>query len=91
MVAGDVVNGVAAAGVTINFTPAAGVECLISYVSGSSTNGYGLNDGVNTSDPVVSTSRINDMSNMKLFITNTVWFFASPDAGPRGYSGVQIK
>lgn len=96
MAVGDVVNGIATDGNTITFTPALGVECLISSVFGRAAGAYVI-DGV-------SIAYIGNLGNAdalmepqdrvtKTFINNTNYYYgtASPAGNNSGYSGLQIK
>lgn len=91
MAVGDVVNGIGALGAGLDFQPAAGVECLISYVSDEGAP-FQLFNGVNGSR---QTGYINAgiIGNpLKLFITNSIYLRIVALAGVRaGYSGITIK
>jgi hypothetical protein len=96
MAVGDVVNGLATDGNTITFTPAAGVECILTSVLGRAAGAY-LTDGV-------SIGYIGNLGNadafmepqdrvVKVFINNTNYYYstASPAGNNSGYTGLQIK
>jgi hypothetical protein len=98
MTVGDVVNGILqAANGTINFQPAAGVECVIFTFSGGNTSaGCGIKDGTYSSRTEYGFSGTNAVGSrnphtMKLCINNTNYFFAAANNYPPAYSGVQIK
>lgn len=98
MAVGDVVNGILqAASGTINFQPAAGVECIIFTCSGGNTSaGNGLTDGTYTSRSDFSSSGTNayggrNPHNLKLCVNNTNYLYAAANNYPPAYSGVQIK
>ena len=92
MAVGDVVNGMAAAGAALTFTPAVGVECLI-----SSIGSYG--NWVQIANAVFGVSLIFNMTilggvnvNMKLFINNTNYIaMVAAGAANNSYTGIQIK
>ena len=95
MTAGDVVNGMGAAGAAIAFQPAAGVEVLISFPIWDVNGGYiQMTDGVNTTTGTLHpTNRIQgNVAEMKFFINNTRYLSIPLFVGSiHGYTGMQTK
>jgi len=98
MAVGDVVNGIlAGSGVSLNFQPAAGVECVIFSCFGRTTT---VNIGLTNSggggavytefDDSVNLGARN-MCNVKIAITNSNYLTVYSSATGSGYSGIQIK
>ena len=97
MVVGDVVSGQStAAGVSVTFQPAVGVEVAItSFFGGTSSFYIALSDGV-----LNSVVNMNDSSNtvgqrnpcnIKMMINNSLYLLTYANSYPAGYSGIQIK
>lgn len=88
MAVGDVVSGISGNNAALTFQPAAGVECLITIVTG------GFNGGI--SNGLVSSSNMfvnANQGNIKLFVNNTNYLvIGAGGAGFYGaYTGIQIK
>ena len=94
MAVGDVVSGIAAAGIALTFQPAATIECVIKScgmsgvaqqpnITNGVTSGAFLSDGLN--------GRRSEFNNMSVFINNTNYFTIPGNAGVNVYSGIQIK
>lgn len=94
MAVGDIVSGQdnVPAG-TFTFQPAAGVEIMITWVTGYSLSYYGLTDGANTSLSFAgyNTTEYFGGNNTKLGITNALYFTVNANATYGGFSGIQIK
>jgi hypothetical protein len=91
MAVGDVVNGIGAASTRIDFQPAAGVEIMISYNSGSSVTVAGLTNGIVDSPSLNIASLPSVLTNTKMFINNTNYLYIEAAGQCRGYTGIQIK
>tara|TARA_R110000824_G_C15010042_1_gene657210 strand:- start:48 stop:353 length:306 start_codon:yes stop_codon:yes gene_type:complete len=101
MTVGDVIQGLATASNTgIIFTPASGVQCMISTITGYLTNDAWIctTDGTLQSTRSFMTQGAGDPNNfdgMKLFITNAQYFqiVAHGLSGypVLGFTGIQIK
>jgi hypothetical protein len=87
MVAGDVVNGVSAAG--FDFRPAATVECAITSF-GNFNAWVSLTDGtadINCQQAIAQWTN----GNVKYMITNSIWFRMRTSVDGSAFSGIQIK
>ena len=92
MTAGDVVNGISSANTTLDFQPAAGVECVITSVGREATNtGFGLYDGTTLASDTPAANL--NTRKMKLWINNTRYFrIEATGAATNGsYTGIQTK
>ncbi len=91
MAVGDVVNGMGAAGVTLNFQPAGSTECMISSVLCVSAWRINITNGVLTPSSV-NDATLSNQENIKLFINNTNYLTVTLHASyAQAYSGLQIK
>ena len=94
MAIGDIINGIGAAtGIFYYFTPAVGVEIMITAVLGDGTSVYGgLSNGVVNSYTKVSDSAEFGAANSKIGINNTNYLvYYSGSVTPPSYTGIQIK
>jgi len=90
---GDIVNGISDTDTALSFTPAAGVEvCITSVVrDGVTAARFGLKDASQQSgDPIDGT--LSGNQNIKIFVTNTIFFFISATTGTleTGFSGITV-
>ena len=93
MVAGDVVNGLAAViSTALTFQPAASVEVMVSTV-GSYNVIFDVTNGVNAGMLSFSAgTETGNSVNMKLFINNTNYLSVRASGGQfTNFSGIQIK
>ena len=91
MAIGDVV-GLRTAGNLI-FTPAAGVEIMVSQFSPSQAPDYIMlqdSAGFSSIMYIVNSTGNANTANMKIFITNSLWI-QSYAAGGNSFTGIQIK
>lgn len=98
MAVGDVVSGIGAAATILDFQPAAGVECVITYVSSTAQAGNQhaahVYDGTNQDTGVFySDANLVYTGPIKIFINNTNYLrLTAPPAGLKAsYTGVQTK
>jgi hypothetical protein len=92
MVVGDIVNGIGAIATYTYFQPAAGVEVMVTSITGRNTVYGGLYDGVTSSTGYVSLNSVGfDGTNAKIGITNTNYLVYYSSTVPSCFSGVQIK
>lgn len=88
MAAGDVVAGISAVNASLQFTPAAGVEVMISQIGGGGNSARILN-GANYTTLIGLTAD----SPIKLFLNNSFGLHIDAQGAGAygGYSGIQIK
>ena len=94
MAVGDIINGIDTSTSTyIYFQPAVGVEIIITFSGGIGTSVQaGIYDGVNVGTAKVSDNAdYSEGGNMKIGITNTIYYTMYSNSGSLGYSGIQIK
>jgi hypothetical protein len=92
MAAGDAVVGMVAATTWLTFTPAAGVEVMITCFMGASSVYVGQNDGVlDTYSNFVSNNVGTTNFNTKIVCTNAQSLKMYSTTLPSAYSGIQIK
>tara|TARA_R110000744_G_scaffold248272_1_gene364671 strand:+ start:608 stop:898 length:291 start_codon:yes stop_codon:yes gene_type:complete len=96
MAIGDIINDQEApsGGLTwYTFQPAAGVDIVITSVSGQGTDCRGgLSDGVNQSDAkLYDQAEFASGQNTKFGINNTNYLIFYDNAGGPSFSGIQIK
>lgn len=91
MTVGDTISAVGAAGAAVTYTPAAGVETMITWVS-DRTDGHQINNGTDATQ-VVLYSNVNVISgSLKLFVKNSVYLvIQGTSAQSKGYTGIQTK
>jgi len=70
MAVGDIVGGISADNTTLEFTPAAGVEVVITSVNSIAAQPPRLTDGTLDSDHGIATT---NQYSLKFFITNDEW------------------
>ena len=94
MAVGDIINGVdPTSSAYVYFQPAAGVEIIITFAAGNGTSvNVGIYDG--TSLGLIKTTDNADYSeggNVKIGITNTIYYAMYSNSNSLGYSGIQTK
>ena len=90
MAVGDVVSGLTGAGVALTFTPAVGVECMISCASVWKA-ACSLSNGTNLAYFANGTDSASPLANQKLFINNTIYIGLEAGTSSCLYTGIQIK
>tara|TARA_R110000744_G_scaffold377583_1_gene492728 strand:- start:362 stop:658 length:297 start_codon:yes stop_codon:yes gene_type:complete len=98
MAVGDVINGIGTAGADLTFTPAAGVEIIITsigaYGNWLSMKSATLKSLIMTPGPAGAVTGFNGNANTKFAINNTNYLLLeAPSIGTisASYSGIQIK
>tara|TARA_R110000803_G_scaffold116604_1_gene185179 strand:+ start:502 stop:777 length:276 start_codon:yes stop_codon:yes gene_type:complete len=91
MAVGDIINDVLTSATWVSFQPSAGTEIMILMSWGSGVVYTRLEDGVNDSQIIVTTSTYGASMNMKMGITNTNYGGFYSSGGTCAYSGIQIK
>ena len=94
MAVGDVINGISAANTTLDFQPAAGVECVIkSHLWSSLNSPPGLFDGTNLCNVLGSATYTINLANISVFINNSKYWRVPAQGASQfgGYTGVQTK
>jgi len=94
MAVGDIISGVdPTSSAYVYFQPSSGTEIIITFSGGvGSTANGGIYDGTNIG--VVKNTDGADFSeggNVKIGITNTIYWAMYASSGDLGYSGIQIK
>ena len=91
MAIGDVVNGLSAAALT--FTPAVGVEVIVTSITSWNVGAIYLTDGVITNtigETGTGTTAATANWNSKIWITNSIWI--TTQAGLiASFTGIQVK
>ena len=90
---GDIVSQQSAVAGALFYQPAAGVEIIITAVfqGNASAHDMGLTDGAGN-DSYVALGGIQDQMNVKIGITNSVfWHMSSTATLKAGFTGIQIK
>lgn len=92
MAAGDVVSGIGTSGGTLDFQPASGVECIITWMT-DNTDGHALFNGTTASTTAQSMNTSSLIQpNFKIFINNTRYLRINPTVGGvKSYTGMQTK
>jgi len=85
----DVVSGISGTNSTIDFQPAAGVECVTKCIFTSATTAAVMYDG---SNQTAATSAQVRQENMKSFVNNSIYLRILGIAAVKtAYTGVQTK
>jgi len=95
MAKGDAVAAITAAGTTVDFQPAAGVEIKITSLHISTTGGHtpsvSLYDGSNSVNIIINGDWMTHL-NQNLFISNALYLRFNNTASTRfAYSGMQVN
>ena len=99
MAVGDIIVGITSATSTnTNYQPSAGVEVIVTSITGYDSVRFGQYDGTNfTGTYAAATAALGygpaygQMSNMKIGITNTYYFRFSSDSNRAYFSAIQTK
>jgi len=94
MAVGDIINGVDPTVASyVYFQPAAGVEIMIMFSGGAGTSvTSGIYDGVNLGTfKTTDNADYSEGGNVRIGITNTIYYAMYAGSGSLGYSGIQIK
>ena len=95
MAVGDIIIGITSATATLtNYQPSAGVELIVTSVTGYNTMQYGNYDGTNFVGiyiPLGTNPSYGQMTNIKVGITNTYYFRFYSDSGRAYFSAIQTK
>lgn len=95
MAVGDIINSVAGlAATSLVFQPAAGVEVMITGMFGSGFLYYGLQSVAIPATGQVLIIRdtvFSNSYNIKIGVTNTVFWKQNATVAQHGFSGIQIK
>ncbi len=95
MAVGDIINSITTQVASYSyFQPAAGVEIIILAVPTATVSHFflydGTNDGALFNAASITTSGV-DPTNMKIGITNTIYFGLYNTGAYSSYTGIQIK